>query len=94
MLSLLLAIGLLVIRTTLLLFGADWFLDRASNLARTLGVSALVVGVLLAGREPEEMLTAALASARGPPTLAVGNVIGTNITLTTAALGSLRSSFP
>lgn len=94
MLSLLLAIGLLVLGTMLLLFGADWFLDGASDLALTLGVSALVVGVLLAGLEPEEMLTAALASARGAPTLAVGNVIGTNVTITTAALGLSALIFP
>lgn len=94
MLSLLLAIGLLVIGTTLLLFGADWFLDGASDLALTLGVSALVVGVLLAGLEPEEMLTAALASARGAPSLAVGNVIGTNVTITTVALGLSALIFP
>jgi hypothetical protein len=34
MLSLLLAIGLLVLGTMLLLFGADWFLDGASDLER------------------------------------------------------------
>ncbi len=33
------------------------------------------------------MLTAAIASARGAPALAVGNVIGTNVTIVTVALG-------
>lgn len=94
MLSLLIALGLLVIGTALLLLGADWFLDGASNLAQTLGISALVLGVLLAGLEPEEMLTAAIASARGAPTLAVGNVIGTNVTITTVALGLSALIFP
>ncbi len=87
MLTLLLALGLLVIGTLLLLVGADWFLDGAGDLARALGISALVLGVVLAGLEPEEMLTAAIASARGAPTLAVGNVIGTNVTIVTVALG-------
>jgi cation:H+ antiporter len=50
-------------------------------------MSALVLGVILAGLEPEEMLTAAVASARGAPALAVGNVVGTNVTIVTAALG-------
>ena len=75
MVTLLLAFGLFVAGTLLLLLGADWFLDGAGDLAHALGVSALVLGVLLAGLEPEEMLTAAIASARGAPTLAVGNVI-------------------
>ena len=94
MLPLLLALGLLLIGTALLLVGADWFLDGAGDLARAFGVSALVVGILLAGLEPEEMLTAAIASARGAPTLAVGNVIGTNVTIITAALGLSALIFP
>lgn len=94
MLALFLALGLLAVGTLLLLLGADWFLDGAGDLARALGVSALVVGVLLAGLEPEEMLTAAIASARGAPALAVGNVIGTNVTMVTAALGLSALIFP
>lgn len=94
MFPLLLALGLLLIGTVLLVVGADWFLDGAGDLARTLGISALVLGVLLAGLEPEEMLTAAIASARGAPTLAVGNVIGTNVTIVTVALGLSALIFP
>ena len=94
MLLLFLALGLLLVGTVLLVVGADWFLDGAGDLARALGVSALVLGVLLAGLEPEEMLTAAIASARGAPTLAVGNVIGTNVTIVTAALGLSALIFP
>jgi cation:H+ antiporter len=85
--TLLLTLGLLAIGTLLLVQGADWFLDGAGDLARALGVSALVLGVVLAGLEPEEMLTAAIASARGAPALAVGNVVGTNVTIVTMALG-------
>jgi len=87
MLTLLLALGMLIVGTLLLVLGADWFLDGAEDLARSLGVSALVLGVVLAGLEPEEMLTAAIASARGAPALAVGNVVGTNVTIVTVALG-------
>src|SRR6267154_2446486 len=94
MLPLLLALILLLIGTVLLVVGADWFLDGAGDLARALGISALVLGVLLAGLEPEEMLTAAIASSRGAPALAVGNVIGTNVTIVTAALGLSALLFP
>jgi cation:H+ antiporter len=94
MLSFLIALGLLLLGTVLLVVGADWFLDGAGDLARALGVSALVLGVLLAGLEPEEMLTAAIASARGAPALAVGNIIGTNVTIVTAALGLSALIFP
>ncbi|GCF11657.1 sodium:calcium antiporter [Dictyobacter arantiisoli] len=94
MLPTLITLALLIVGTGLLIMGADWFLDGASDLARALGISALVTGVLLAGLEPEEMLTAAIASARGAPSLAIGNVIGTNITITAAALGLSALIFP
>jgi cation:H+ antiporter len=81
------ALVLLLAGTLLLVRGADWFIDGVSDLARLLGVSAVVLGAVLAGLEPEEMLTAALASGRGAPDLAVGNVLGTNVTIVTAALG-------
>ncbi len=81
MLSLFIDLALLVVGTSLLMLGADWFLDGAGDLTRALGVSALGLGVVLAGLEPEEML------ARGAPSLAEGLVIGTNVTMVTAALG-------
>lgn len=94
MLALFLALLLLFIGAALLIVGADWFLDGAADLARDLGVSAVVIGVLLVGLEPEEMLTAAIASGRGVPALALGNVIGTNVTIITVALGLSALIFP
>jgi cation:H+ antiporter len=81
------AVVLLAGGALLLLRGADWFMDGVGDLARVLGVSAVALGAVLAGLEPEEMLTAAVASGRGAPDLAVGNVIGTNVTIVTLALG-------
>lgn len=48
----------------LLWFGADLFVDRADAGGRRLGVSALAVGLLLAGAEPEELITALIATFR------------------------------
>jgi cation:H+ antiporter len=78
---------IMALGAVLLLYGADWFLDGVRDLSRLLGVSALVLGVLLVGLEPEEMLTAAIASARGSSTLAINNVVGVNVTIITCALG-------
>ncbi len=47
LLSLLIDLGLLVVGTVLLLLGADWFMDGVRDLARSLGMSALVLGVIL-----------------------------------------------
>ncbi len=85
--ALFLDLGLIVLGAVLLLYGADWFLDGVRDLSRVLGLSTLVLGVILVGLEPEEMLTAALASGRGLPALAINNVIGTNVTIITCALG-------
>lgn len=81
------ALALVAVGTLLLVRGADWFVDGVGDLARLMGVSAVVLGAVLAGLEPEEMLTAAVASGRGASDLAIGNVLGTNVTIVTAALG-------
>ena len=70
------ALALMVVGTVLLVRGSDWLIDGIGDWARLLGVSAVVLGAVLAGLEPEEMLTAAIASGRGASDLAVGDVIG------------------
>jgi cation:H+ antiporter len=71
----------------LLLGGAELFVGNAAGAARRLGVTVVAVGVLLAGAEPEELLTAVIASLRDRPGLAVGDAIGANITMLTVCLG-------
>ncbi|MGH3344308.1 MAG: hypothetical protein ACRDPK_15855, partial [Carbonactinosporaceae bacterium] len=80
-------LGLLTVSAVLLAAGAEMFAGNAARAADKLGVSVLAVGILLAGAEPEEMLTAVLAALEGRPGLATGDVIGANITMLTAALG-------
>jgi cation:H+ antiporter len=67
--------------------GADLFADSAAAAAARLRLSVVAVAVLLAGAEPEELVTAVLASASDRPGLAAGNAIGANLTMLTAALG-------
>jgi cation:H+ antiporter len=88
------SLALLVGGALLLIKGADWFMDGIEDVAKVWGISLFVLGVILAGLEPEEMLTAAIASGRGDPALAIGNVLGTNITMVTAALGLSALIFP
>ena len=47
----------------------------------------LALGVLLAGAEPEEAITAMLASGQGHPALAAGDAIGANLVILTLTLG-------
>ena len=50
-------------------------------------MTVVAVGVLLAGAEPEELLTAVIAALRDRPGLAVGDALGANVTMLTACLG-------
>lgn len=83
MLGVLLLLGAAV----LLVAGAELFVENAAGAARSLGVTVLAVGVLLAGAEPEELLTAVIAALRDRPGLAAGDAVGANVTMFTACLG-------
>ena len=81
------AVVLLVVGAGLLSVGAEAFAEHLSAAASGLGVSVLAFGVLLAGAEPEETVTAMLAAGRGRPELAAGNAIGANLVILTLTLG-------
>lgn len=78
---------LLAAAAVLLVGGAELFVENAAGAARRLGVTVIAVGVLLAGAEPEELLTAVIAAVQDRPGLAVGDAVGANVTMLTACLG-------
>jgi cation:H+ antiporter len=78
---------LLAAAAVLLVGGAELFVENAAAAARRLGVTVLAVGILLAGAEPEELLTAVIAAVQDRPGLAAGDAIGANVTMLTACLG-------
>ena len=63
------AVLLLVVAAALLVSGAELFVENAAGAARRLGVTVIAVGVLLAGAEPEELLTAVIAAVQDRPGL-------------------------
>jgi cation:H+ antiporter len=77
----------LALGAVMLVGGAELFAENVASAARRVGLTALALGVLLAGAEPEEALTAGIASGRGHPQLAVGDAIGANLVILTLALG-------
>jgi cation:H+ antiporter len=82
-----LAVMALVAGAALLTAGAEAFAEHIGGAAGRLGVSVLALGILLAGAEPEEAVTAMLASAQGHPALAAGDAIGANLVILTVTLG-------
>jgi cation:H+ antiporter len=71
----------------LLIAGAELFTENVAGAARRLGITVFAAAFLLAGAEPEEMITAVVASGRHRPGLAAGDAIGANLTMLTLVLG-------
>ena len=70
-----------IIGLGLLVGGGDLFVDGAKGLALALGMTELMVGqtVVAIGTSLPELAASMVAAARGYSSLAVGNVIGSNI---------------
>jgi cation:H+ antiporter len=85
--EMLIAVLLLVGGAVLLTAGAEGFAEHVTGAASRLGVSVLALGLLLAGAEPEEAVTAMLASGRDHPALAAGDAIGANLVILTLTIG-------
>ena len=83
----LVGLGLLAISAVVLIAGAELFTENAAGAARRLRITVFAAAFLLAGAEPEEMITAVIASARHRPQLAAGDAIGANLTMLTLVLG-------
>lgn len=73
----------------LLIWSADRFIDGASSIARNMGISPLIVGIVIIGlgTSAPEMLVSGVAAFQGNPGLGIGNAIGSNITNITLVLG-------
>ena len=80
-------LGLLAVSAVMLVAGAGLFTENSAAAARGLGITVFGAAFLLAGAEPEEMITAAIASGRHRPGLAAGDAIGANLTMLTLVLG-------
>jgi cation:H+ antiporter len=70
-----------------IVWGAEAFAEHLGKASVALGVSSFALALLLAGAEPEELATAVVASLRGSPGVALGDVIGANVTICLIALG-------
>ena len=64
-----------------LIYGGQCFVDGASGIARSLGVSESVIGLTLVagGTSLPELATLVVAALKKNPEMAVGNVIGSNL---------------
>ena len=79
--SLLIAFILLIIGLILLTRGADYFIDNSASFAEDKGISPHVVGVTIVafGTSLPELLVSIISSFQGYNDLALGNIVGSNI---------------
>ncbi len=73
----------------LLVKGADWFVDGAAGLAAKLRIPQLVIGLTIVafGTSAPELATSVISAIGGDVGIAVGNVLGSNITNILLILG-------
>ena len=79
--SLILAVFLLIIGFILLTKGADYFIENSASFAEEKGISPHVVGVTIVafGTSLPELLVSIISSIQGYNDLALGNIVGSNI---------------
>jgi len=79
--NLIIQVGLLVIGFTMLVKGADWFVDGAAGIAVKFGIPQLVVGLTIVamGTSAPEAAVSITGAMNGAADIAVGNVLGSNI---------------
>lgn len=75
-------LGMIAVGIAFLLAGAQFMVYGASELAHAAGVSDLVIGftIVAFGTSLPELTTSSIAALRGEGDIAIGNVIGSNIT--------------
>ena len=79
-----------------LIFGGQLFVDGASGIARSLGVSESVIGLTLVagGTSLPELATSVVAAVKKKPGIAIGTVIGSNLFNIFLVLGASATVTP
>ncbi len=80
----------LVIGMTLLIKGADWFVEGSSSIAKSLKIPSLIIGLTLVsiGTSLPELGVSLSASLAGSNDISLGNVIGSDIFNTFVVIGA------
>lgn len=79
--SMLKAVVMLVVGLLCLIAGSNMFVDNASFVASSLGVSDAVIGltIVAGGTSMSELATSMVSAKKGNSDIAIGNVIGSNV---------------
>jgi cation:H+ antiporter len=87
---------LLVVGFVMLYYGAEWLVKGSASLARSLGITPIVIGltVVAFGTSAPELVVSVIASIQNKSMIAVGNVVGSNICNIALVLGMASFLMP
>ena len=88
--------SLFLIGLILIVKGADWLTDGASNIARRFNISSLVIGLTIVafGTSAPELVVSVISSLEDKADMAIGNVVGSNIFNSLAIMGITALIYP
>ena len=80
----------LLLGFVLVIVGAHFTVESASEIARTFGISEWVIGIIMIslGTSLPELVVSVSAAVKGKVDMAIGNIIGSNMANTTVVLGA------
>ena len=83
-------IALLAVGFVMVVYGADYAVESASNIARSLGVSEWIIGLFLVafGTSLPELVVSIVAALNKKADMSIGNIIGSNVANFSVVLGS------
>lgn len=95
-LNMLLQVLLLAVGFVLLVKGADWFVDGASNIAAKFHIPQLVIGLTIVamGTSAPEAAVSITAALGGSADITIGNIVGSNIMNVLVILGLSAAIIP
>jgi cation:H+ antiporter len=89
-------IVLLILGFVMVVYGADYAVASASNIARSLGVSEWIIGLFLVsfGTSLPELIVSIQAALAKKADMSIGNIIGSNVANFSVVLGSAATVRP
>lgn len=89
-------IGMIILGFAELIFGGEFFVDGAADLARIMGISETIIGmtIIAAGTSLPELAASVMAARKGSAGMSIGNVVGSCLFNTFFVLGVCSSITP
>jgi cation:H+ antiporter len=89
-------IPLILLSIILIIVGANFTIESASNIAKDFGISEWIIGIIMIslGTSLPELVVSITASLKGKVDMAIGNIIGSNMANTTIVLGVASLAHP